>query len=351
MDGKEVWKIPLEDHFSDSTPTFQDGFIYIATGKLRSYISDGGKLYKFNSDDGSLVWLCELPKTPVLSSPSKIGDKVYIGCSKFELEKIEYGWIQTYKKGAVLYQVDDRNGKITDQLDFGNMYMDSLSVSDGKELIISGYTVEIKVVEKSDPDDPTKIFKYETEVPNNFIAGVNPANLETNWIEHPTTGDGDQCLIYTHTPVVTDDWVINGTDEGMLHAINRKDKSKSWSKKVGYGIRLGLVVTRDYIYVNDGNTPSLKNGDYKSKLRMLDITNGNELWSHELEALGRGAITIFDRYIFTFDLKNLYCFKNSIHQNWWLNQKKSTLAAYRLARRKICPFQLEMPVMENSREE
>ena len=289
MDGKLVWKLSINGVYTDCAPTCSDGFVYVSTGILRGETSYQCKVLKVNLEDGEIVWQTTLANSPLAGSPTVADGKVFVCCSNFEYSGIRNGYVIAYKLGALMYSLDTESGKTLGTFDLGNMYMDITPVFDGKLLTVSGGTV----------------------APMNFIARVNPDDLTKTWMVNPKSTDADENenTIYTHMPVVSGDWVLNGTDDGHLYAYNLKDSNKNWSNKAGIGIRLGIVATDHYIYLNEGNSPNRydqKSG--RAKFKVLELETGKRVWEYEMEALGKGAVTVFDKYIYTFDKKNLYCF-------------------------------------------
>jgi outer membrane protein assembly factor BamB len=85
MDGKLVWKTELNGTFCESSPTFQDGFMYVATGTVKESISTCGHMIKITAENGTKVWTAKLPNAPAGSSPAKIGDRVFVCCSNLAI--------------------------------------------------------------------------------------------------------------------------------------------------------------------------------------------------------------------------------------------------------------------------
>lgn len=306
MEGKQVWMMTLIGSFCESSPTVQDGYLYIATGLMSGGWSSGGNLYKMDVEDGSKIWVARLPNAPATASPSKIGDKVYIFCSNLSIGDFDGRWLGAYVRGAVLSIVDDKTGQTTGKMDWGNMRMDILSVFDGKDLIISGQTVAVYTERWVDPRDPTKVYIIEKEVPKSLVSRVDPNSLNPDWRTYPYTyQDGE---IYAHTPIVSGDWIITGADAGMIYAYNQRDATKNWSRKLAIGVRLCMAASENYIYLNEGDTPPNCCPDRKAKFKVIDIDTGRVLWDYLLDKTGLGAVTVFDKYVYTFDRESVFCF-------------------------------------------
>jgi outer membrane protein assembly factor BamB len=306
MEGKQIWMNNLQGTFCESSPTFQDGFLYIATGSMSGGSSSGGYLHKINADDGQKVWSARLPNAPATASPSKIGNHVFIFCSNLSIGDYDGRWLGAYLKGAVLSVVNDSTGVAENKLDFGNMRMDILTVFDGTDLIISGHTVVEYVDWWVDPRNPERVIPILREVPKNLVCRINPIDLSTNWKTYPYIyNDGD---IYAHSPIVSNDWVITGADGGMIYAYNKKDATKNWSYKQAIGVRLCMAASENFIYLNEGDTPPNCCPDRKAKFKVIDIDSGRTLWEYTLDKTGLGGVTVFDQYVYTFDRGSLFCF-------------------------------------------
>lgn len=308
LKGKIIWKTSLDGTFCESSPTFQNGFLYVATGTMSHGSSSGGYLYKIRQDTGDSVWKASLPDAPATASPSLIGGKVYIACSKLHVGSFDGRWLGAYIRGAVFVAVDDSNGTAVDKLDYGNMRMDILTVYDGEEIILSGQSVAVYRRKYVDPRDPRRFYYVEVEEPKSLVARVKPDNLSTEWRSYPTIyGDGH---IYAHTPIVSNGWIIIGADEGVVYAYNKKDATQQWAYKMSNGIRLCMAASDNYIYLNEGDTPP-NCGSCKAKFKIVEINSGRILWSYQLDEAGLGGVTVFDKYVYTFDRGNVYCFTRS----------------------------------------
>lgn len=306
MEGKQVWMTTLAGSFCESSPTFQDGYIYVATGIMNAGSSSGGNLYKIRAEDGSKVWTAKLPNAPATASPTKVGNKVFIFCSNLSIGSYDGRWLGAYLTGAILAAVDDSTGTTKAIFDLGNMRMDILTVYDGTDIIISGQTVAIYTRKWVDPRFPDKVYYIHEEVPKSLVCRINPDDLSTKWKTYPTTYENGE--IYAHTPIVSGDWVITGADGGMIYAYNKKDATKNWRYQQAIGVRLCMAASENYIYLNEGDTPPNCCPDRKAKFKIIDIDSGRTLWSYTLDKTGLGAVSVFDKYVYTFDRGSLYCF-------------------------------------------
>lgn len=306
MNGKLIWEVQLKGSFCESSPTSQNGFIYIGVGKMWGSSSNGGYLFKLNQETGEQVWIADLPNAPTTASPSVYNNKVFITCSKLSIGDFDGRWLGAYVRGADLVVVSDLDGTRINMLDWGNMRMDVLTVFKDNELILSGQTVAVYVRPVRDPRDPERIYLIEYEEPKSFVARVNPDTLEVISKYYPTVySDGH---IYAHTPIVSGDWIIAGADEGMIYAYNTKNTLKNWSAKLAVGVRLCMAASENFIYLNEGDTPPNCCPDKKAYFKVCDINNGRVLWKYQLDTLGLGGVSVFDKYVYTFDRDNLYCF-------------------------------------------
>jgi outer membrane protein assembly factor BamB len=306
MNGKLIWEVQLNGSFCESSPTAQNGFIYVAVGKMWGTNSDGGILYKLNQETGKEVWKAELPNSPTTASPSVYNNRVYIACSKLAIGDFDGIWLGAYIRGADLAVVSDLDGTRVNLLDWGNMRMDILTVFKGNELILSGQTVAVYVKPVPDPRDPTKVLLMYYEEPKSFVARVNPENLDIISKYYPTIYTNGH--IYAHSPIVSGDWIIAGADGGMIYAYNTRDPLKNWSAQLAVGVRLCMAASENFIYINEGDTPPNCCPNKKAYFKVCDITNGRVLWKHQLDNLGLGGVSVFDKYVYTFDRDNLYCF-------------------------------------------
>ncbi len=306
-DGKTVWFKGLYGSFCESSPTAQNGFLYIAVGTMSSGNSNGGYVYKLNQETGDEVWRASLPNAPVTASPSVIEGNVIIACSKLRVGDFDGRWLGAYLHGAVIVSINDQDGKTSREntLDYGNMRMDILTVYSKGELILSGQSVVIKLRRFRDPVTG-QIILVEVEEPVNIVSRVNPDGLSTGWKVQPYVyGDG---YIYAHSPIVSGDWIITGADEGMIYAYNRQNALKGWAYKHAVGVRLSMAASDNYIYLNEGDTPPNCCPGKHANFKIIDIDSGKELWRYPLDELGLGAVTVFDKYVYTFDRDNVYCF-------------------------------------------
>ena len=308
MDGKIVWRKNLTGSFCESAPTAQNGVLYVAVGLMSSGSSKGGYLYKLNQETGDQIWRANLPNAPATASPTLIGDKVYISCSNLHVGDFDGVWLGAYVRGATFVSINDSNGSEAGRVDFGNMRMDILTVYHDGEIILSGQKVAVKLEVWEDPRTGAK-FLVEREVPMSLVSRIDPSTLMSKWLTYPQIYN--QGEIYAHTPIVSKDWIITGADEGMIYAYNKRDTLKSWSYKLGVGVRLCMAASENYIYLNEGDTPPNCCPGKKAKFKIIDIWSGRVLWDYTLDALGTGGVSIFDNYVYTFDRDNLYCFTRS----------------------------------------
>lgn len=307
MTGKLVWEATLKGSFCESSPTAQNGFIYIATGKMWGSSSDGGYLIKLKQETGETVWIADLPNAPTTASPSVYNNKVYVSCSKLYMGDFDGRWLGAYVRGANLSVISDLDGTRLQKLDWGDMRMDVLTVFKDNELILSGQTVVVYMRPVRDPRDPSRIlYYYEEENPKSFVARLNPDSLQVISKYYPTIYTNGH--IYAHTPIVSGDWIIAGADEGMIYAYNTRDSLKNWSAKLAVGVRLCMAASENFIYLNEGDTPPNCCPNKKANFKVIDITNGRVLWKYQLDNLGLGGVSVFDKYVYTFDRGNLYCF-------------------------------------------
>lgn len=306
MEGKQVWMTTLSGTFCESSPTFQDGFIYVATGIMSGGSSSGGNLYKIKADDGSKVWIAKLPNAPATASPTKIGNKVFIFCSNLSIGDFDGVWLGAYIRGAVMVAIDDSTGSTRQTFDMGNMRMDILTVYDGTDIVISGQTVAVYLEKWVDPRDPNNVIIIHREVPKSLVCRLNPDDLSTKWKSYPTVYNSGE--IYAHTPIVSGDWMMSGADGGMIYAFNKKDATKNWRYQLAIGVRLCMAASENFIYLNEGDTPPNCCPDRKAKFKVIDIDSARTLWSYTLDKTGLGGVSVFDQYVYTFDRENLYCF-------------------------------------------
>ncbi len=316
-DGDVVWKKDLSGSSCQSSPTVQNGYIYVATAILSRDNSEGGYLFKLNADNGNTVWRSEkLPDAPVVASPSVVDGRVFIACSRLGIGSFDGAWLGAYLRGAVYVAVDDDTGDVVDELDYGDMRMDILTVYHNGEIIISGKTSQVYVRREEWPPGSGVIWEIYDEEPINHIARLDPETLKTKWRKYPRVYEmrsGLETEIYAHSPVVSGDWILTGSDQGMIYAYNTKNPLKNWNYQLAVGsngpqgVRVCMATSDNYIYLNTGDTPPNCSA-CNAKFKIIDIETGSELWNYNLSAPGRGGVTIFDQYVYTFDREKLYCF-------------------------------------------
>jgi len=316
MDGSVVWKKKLKGTSCESSATVQDGYIYVASSLLYGQYSQGGYLHKFNAETGSEVWVADLPDAPVIASPTKVGDRIIIACSHLGLGSFDGAWLGAYLTGAVFVALSDKDGKVVDRLDYGDMRMDILSVYHNDEIIIAGKTSQIYNERIEWPPGSGNIYLRQREISKNHIAALDPDTLDTIWRKYPklyTSRSGLQSEIYAHSPIVSGDWIVVGSDQGMIYAYNRNNPLLDWEYQLAYGnngpqgVRVCMAASENYIYLNTGDTPP-NCPSCNARFKIIDIETGRELWKYNLSAPGRGGVSIFDKYVFTFDRGYLYCF-------------------------------------------
>ncbi len=315
-EGDIVWKQKLKGSSSQSTPTVQNGHIYVASTIFAGDSSKGGHLYKLNAETGATVWRTTLPDAPIVASPSLVEGRVIIACSHIGIGGFDGAWLGAYLRGSIYVACDDETGRIVDRLDYGDMRMDIFTVYHDGELIISGKTSQIWNEKIEWPPGSGYFIIKQYVIPKNHIARVDPKTFSTIWRKYPRLYDmrsGLKTEIYAHSPVVSGDWIITGSDQGMIYAYNKKNPLKNWEHQLAMGsngpqgVRVCMATSKNYIYLNTGDTPP-NCQSCKARFKIFDIENGSKLWSYPLSAPGRGGVTIFDEYVYTFDRNYLYCF-------------------------------------------
>jgi outer membrane protein assembly factor BamB len=315
-DKNHIWTTNLKGDSSANSPTVVDGHVYVATGYFHRGASYGGRIYKIDVESGITIWNNELPDAPHNTAPLVFNNKIIIPCSNLHNGSYDGRWLGAYLYGSIWIVLDEQTGKIIRKIDYGNMRMDVLPVLHEDEVILAGLTSAIYYREKEFPPGSGIIIKEQYERPTNNIIRLNANTLEMKWHKYPriySMRSGRGTEMYAHSPIVSGDWIIVGSDQGMIYAYNKKNPLKNWEYQLAkgsngpQGVRTCMATSKNYIYLNTGDTPP-NCQSCKARFKIIDIENGRELWKYPLSAPGHGGVTIFDEYVYTFDRNYLYCF-------------------------------------------
>ncbi len=310
------WKRKLDGDSCGNSPSVKNGKIYIGTELYRRGESYGGFLYRIDAETGTIDWKNELPNAPHNTSPLVYDDKVLVTCSNLKNGSYDGRWLGAYHYGSVWTIHNESDGKLIRTVDYGNMRMDMFPILHDDEIIISGLTSSFYTVIREFPPGSGQKFRFTEEKPTNHIMRIDPDDFSIIWRKYPRiyeSRSGLKTEIYAHNPIVSGDWIIVGSDQGMVYAYNKSNPLKNWEYQLAQGsngpqgVRLCMAASNNYIYLNTGDTPP-NCSSCRARFKIIDIENGNELWNYNLSAPGQCGVTIFDQYVYTFDKDNLYCF-------------------------------------------
>jgi outer membrane protein assembly factor BamB len=131
-----------------------------------------------------------------------------------------------------------------------------------------------------------------------------PEKLDVIWTYKAPDDAG-----FDATAVVQNGVIYVGDSAGTFHAVNFKDGTAVWSKKLtDIGFAAGAAVDKDRIYV----------GDLDGVVRCLSIADGSEIWSYKLEGeVFAGPTPHGDDVLITSEIGTLVCLNAADGKERW----------------------------------
>lgn len=230
-----IWSnMPLHDTpLGFSAPTVIDGTVYIGTTMMYAAYY----LYAFNAKTGNQLWGIDAAG-PVVSSPTVVGDRVYVGVGGSAPMSLPFYVSPSYG----VYALNAKNG--------AQIWNFS-----------TGYSVETSPV-------VTNGMVYFVSYDGNFYA-LNAANGILLW--NYTTGKAVGKLVNVDSsPSVVNGVVYVGSDDGNVYALNAKDGAKIWNYSTGNGTLSTPTVYDGILYV----------GSSDNSIYAFNDTTGTKLWTY-----------------------------------------------------------------------
>jgi len=162
------------------------------------------------SNDGKLRWKFKVPGGPVNASPGVVGDRTFVaGCD------------------SSLHMIDTKNGKELAAVDLGGQVGAPVGIK-GNQLYVGTMTNQVLAIDWQKADI---VWKFEPRRARAFYAGV----------------------------AVTDDFVIAGSKNKRVYAVDRKKGTEVWSFPTDGDVDSSPVVVGKRVFVgsHDGNLYAL----------------------------------------------------------------------------------------------
>ncbi|MDA0835127.1 MAG: PQQ-binding-like beta-propeller repeat protein [Planctomycetota bacterium] len=276
---KQLWKFPAPDGIA-STAAIVDGEVY--SGMF------SGDLVCLDKNDGSLIWKYRSidnpdPKTfapGFRSSPTVTDDAVYLG-----------------DEDGVFHAVERETGKKRWAFETGAEIVSSAAI-DGDRVIFGSYDSSLYCL---DCKTGEKVWDFMTQDRVNcspaiaegftFVAGCDEHLRVINLKDGSEEADIPLETYLIASPAVWGDQLYVGTHNGDVLAVNWKKKTIDWRYQSGKDARPihgSAAITKDMLVV----------GGQDKKVRCIDRTNGNELWTFETRGQVDSSPAIVDDRVF-----------------------------------------------------
>lgn len=291
--GDEMWSAGIQGTISGS-PIYAEGAVYAKSiffkdteDKEYSIADNGSMITKLDVEsDGEIIWEKELDGAWYFEwdSPPIFSDgMVYATTSHCMLSSkgsIKFG------SPVTLYAIDAESGEINWQ-----------NSGDSEDTRLCGGVCA---------DQEFVYFSYTAVEGNSATLVLSAYAKDTGdkqW-DYSSSGVG-----YWSTPIINNDYVFLGSQDGSLIVVNKEDGKKFWSKKVGDMTRgTTYAVTEKFVVAASdkmsGNAPA------GSRVQMFDIeAKGKKVWDETFDD-GIDHVSIYADYVFLCSRYSIFSFKS-----------------------------------------
>lgn len=259
--GEENWRVNAGGVIGGTSPTAQDGVVYVPAGSASSEFngrSNGGVIHAFDASTGDEIWSVDL-EVGIESAPAVEGDVLYHGCQDHNfyardsatgdeiwrftaddrfcanMAAVKDGLVYAGSLDGKLYALDADDGSLIWEFDARGMVVSSAAVADGMVMFVSGDQNMYAV----DADEGQEIWRFE---------------MGGGGVSSPAYNDG---VVYV------------GSADEHLYAVDGSTGEMLWYFETGGSVGSSPVVAENAIYFGSGDRRV-----YEIKPReMYDATN------------------------------------------------------------------------------
>ncbi len=289
-----------------SSLTIYDGIIYTAENNY--------KVYAINETNGNLVWKDNLSTKFGRSSPTVVGDRVYIASSE----------------SGLLYVLDRYTGKLIMKINLSSDGNSSTPVYSDKLLYIS--TEKNGEGELLVLDEYGNILWYSPSLgstPTNYLIPT-PA-VDANYVYVPWASNlysfnkyngsliwNDSIGSSFSSPIISRGILYIGSNDGKLYAINTSNGEVIWSKTIGNEIYSSPIISNQKLYIGSDNGTFYAIGKKRSQLEsILLIGYQSDTSGYHWLYYDKRYNTISWQYTNGTKWKTLYCTVSNIFDGNW----------------------------------
>lgn len=286
--GKEIWqKQLLRGEKDDGTPIKERIDAPVACFKSTLLVGTGsGKLYALDTATGDVNWVYDV-ESPLLGTAN-----IHPVSAKNKIENDRVYVID--QSDGTLHSIDLASGKRLWTTDGVNRCDGSAAVGDGFAIFgscaaaLHVYSAsDGKLVKNIEIDGDSQVAGGVALTGDSVFSGSHSgklihASIKTGkivWIN-----DDSESEVYT-TPAVKDNWVVFGSNDDNIYALDRKTGKLKW-KYESDDITTSPVISSDKVVVGIGGT-----------VYLLNLEDGKELWSYEVSDLITSPAIINDMIV------------------------------------------------------
>ncbi len=281
-DGKLLWTYDADEEEIKSSPLVHDGTVYFG--------DEYGRFHAVDAESGERRWMIETDSS--ISGSANLGD----GCILFG------------SYDAAIYCVSPEDGAVAWKVETEGYVHGTPAVSGGKA-VSGGCDGYLRLVDTAKGEEAAKleIGSYVAASPavadgnayfgtfDNSVVAVSLADSKIAWeYRHP-----EREFPFYSSAAVTDDLVIIGGRDKIVHAIERQTGKAAWTHNAGARVDASPVVVGDRVYI----------ADKAGVLLALALEDGKVLWQFETgSGFSASPAVAGDRLVISTEDGVVYCF-------------------------------------------
>jgi eukaryotic-like serine/threonine-protein kinase len=281
--GKQRWQYKTGGSFGESSPCVHNGVVYI--GALE------GLLHAVDATTGKAVWTFQT-EGEIKSSPNVYQNCIYFGSYDQHLYCLSLSGtlIWKYLTGGPVHSTPAAAGGMV-YVSGCDAIFRAVAADTGKE------AYEISIGEYTGASAALRDGYAYVGTFANEVLGLNLEQKKVQWTYRHAT----RALPYYSSAAVTQDYVVLGGRDKMVHCLQRSTGKEAWTFLTGARVESSPVITADRVFV----------GSSDGKLYELDLVSGKKTWEFVAgaaltasPAVAQGALVIGSQD------GALYCFGN-----------------------------------------
>lgn len=281
--GKKLWQYKTEGSFGESSPCVHRGVVYI--GDLN------GALHAVDAATGKAIWTFQT-EGEIKSSPNVYEDRIYFGSYDEHLYCLSLSGTLVWKflTGGPVHSTPAAAGGMV-YVSGCDAIFRAIAAETGKE------AYEISIGEYAGASAALQDGYAYIGTFANEVLGLNLQQHKVEWTYRHAT----RTLPYYSSAAVTQDYVVVGGRDKMVHCLQRSTGKEVWTFLTGARVESSPAITANRIIVgsSDGN------------LYELDLASGEKTWEFVAgaaltasPAIAQGSLVIGSQD------GMLYCFGN-----------------------------------------